>query len=80
MITFLQGTDWNQASEKYCPRCVNYRDRYDHRGTGCPIDDMHIEGNQKIMVQAIPVSLIGYEFEFPQCAMFLEKKIDEVSK
>ncbi len=79
MITFLQGTEWNKISEKYCSRCVNNRDRYDRRGAGCPIDDMHMEGDQATMVQAIPDSLIGNEFEFPQCSMFLEKKIDEVS-
>lgn len=80
MITFLKGKEWNKSSEKYCPRCINNRDRYDNRGTGCPIDDMHMEGDLETMVQAIPVSLIGDEFEFPQCSMFLEKKIDEVSK
>ena len=79
MITFLQGTEWNKISEKYYPRCANHRDRRDNRGAGCPIDDMHIEGDLEIMIHAIPVSLIGYEFEFPQCSMFLEKKIDEVS-
>jgi len=79
MIIFRKGTEWIKASENYCSRCVNNRDRYDRRGVGCPIDDMHMEGELEIMIQAIPVSLIGDEFEFPQCSMFLEKKIDEVS-
>jgi hypothetical protein len=73
MITFSKGTEWIKASQKYCSRCVNYRDRYDNRGAGCPIDDMHMEGELETMIQAIPDSLVGNEFEFPQCSMFLER-------
>lgn len=71
MLIFSNGTKWIKESADYCERCVNNRDRRDGRGVGCPIDDIHMEcSDQEALGEVIPVSLIGDEFEFKQCAMF----------
>ena len=38
---FSNGTEGMVFTERYCERCVNWRDLGDGRGPGCPVWDAH---------------------------------------
>jgi len=70
MAYFSSGTEWINFSKHYCERCANWRDRFDTKGTGCPIDDIHMEeipSPEGILAYLIP------EEDEKQCSMFLER-------
>jgi len=73
-MTFAKGTEWVNRSAGYCERCINHRDRLDGRGKGCPVDDMHMEADPEVVKRVIPESMMGDEFLFPKCAMFLDRE------
>ena len=74
-MVFATGKAWITQQAGYCERCINYRDRQDGRGVGCPLDDMHLETTSiDALDEVIPESMTGEEYEFQQCAMFLEVK------
>ena len=79
---FANGTEALMYQEKYCFNCINYRDKNDGRGPGCPIWDLHFlydyelcndkENIGKIMLDVlIPMTEEGYN---EKCAMFLRKE------
>jgi len=75
MEYFSTGNVWISQSKHYCHKCVNFRDRHDGSGAGCPIDDMHMEcSDMEALEEVIPDSLMGDNYEFPHCSMFLEAK------
>ena len=42
MAYFANGSTGDYYQEKYCDRCLNWIDKKDGRGPGCPIWDAHI--------------------------------------
>ncbi len=63
--------------ENYCFNCVNWRDKKDGRGEGCPIWDLHLTFNntkskeiQEILDEFIPRKGIVNE----ECTMFQKEK------
>jgi len=81
MAWFSNGTEGEIYQDRYCARCVNYRDLDDGRGHGCPIWDAHLlfmEGSKKPDAQEVLDHLIPREEEPPrfaaQCSMFLEAR------
>lgn len=42
MAYFPNGTAGTMYQERYCCRCLNYRDKGDGRGLGCAVWDAHI--------------------------------------
>lgn len=45
MAYFPNGTTGMDYMEHFCCRCVNFRDKNDGRGPGCPIMDLHTMWN-----------------------------------
>lgn len=45
MAYFPNGSSGDICMERYCERCLNWADRKDGRGFGCPIWDAHHSGN-----------------------------------
>lgn len=39
---FSNGTEGAIFTERFCERCVNWRDLDDNRGPGCPVWDAHL--------------------------------------
>ena len=42
MAYFPNGTAGTMYQERYCCRCLNYRDKGDGRGPGCAVWDAHL--------------------------------------
>ena len=71
---FSNGTEGMMYQEEYCERCLNYRDKDDGRGYGCPIWDAHLiadfqnKDHRYILDVLIPID----ERKFNEkCAAFL---------
>ncbi len=74
MTHWVSGLKWVDASTNFCSRCVNFRDRNDGLGKGCPIDDIHTECDDPASLEEVfEKHLIGDEYAFPACAMFLDR-------
>ena len=39
---FSNGSAGDSYIAQWCLRCVNWRDRHDDRGEGCPVYDLHL--------------------------------------
>ncbi len=79
MAYFSNGTEGDQYEEKYCIKCVNWRDKDNDGAYGCPIWDLHMfyayeecngTGNAKAMLDhLIPMNKETHFAE--ECSMFL---------
>ncbi len=79
MAYFSNGTEGEQYEEKYCIKCVNWRDKDNDGCHGCPIWDLHFlyayeecngTGNAKAMLDhLIPMNKETHFAE--ECSMFL---------
>jgi hypothetical protein len=80
MAYFSSGTEGEKYNEKYCERCINWRDLQDGRGSGCPIWDIHFlfaydECNKKTAGKKILDTLIPSNSKTgfaEECSMFLK--------
>lgn len=79
MAYFPNGTSGLDYQEHFCVKCVNYRDKKDGRGYGCPIFDLHLLWNydaikdkdkKMALEMLIPTTDVGND----QCSMFVEKQ------
>jgi hypothetical protein len=75
MAYFSNSTEGQMYQERYCYRCVHYRDKGDGRGDGCPVWDAHMQYNgdrdkEGVLDLLIPQSDGGND----QCEMFLAKE------
>lgn len=77
MKHFSHRKEWIEQSAKYCQRCVNYIDRRDGRGKGCPVDDMHMEYDDLEALEIFNAEGLSGDYEYPQCSMFLERRNNE---
>jgi hypothetical protein len=80
---FPNGTSGLDYQERVCSRCVNWRDKGDGRGEGCPIIDLHYLWNydavgkdaDKTKKTALDMFIARDEEGFnKQCEMFLERQ------
>lgn len=51
---FSNGTEGLAWQEKWCHNCVNFKDRGDGRGEGCPVFDLHYLYNYDQLERAKP--------------------------
>ena len=42
---FSNGSEGDRYEARYCHRCINWRDKHDGRGAGCPVWDIHFVYN-----------------------------------
>lgn len=78
MAYFSNGTEGMCYTEKYCDHCINWRDKKDGRGHGCPVMDAHVlwayeecnsQSNAKQMLDMfIPMNKETHFAD--ECAMF----------
>ena len=81
MAYFSNGTEGDMYMEKYCEKCVNWREGRGGFGEGCPVWDVHLIYNydecnsknngKKILDHLIPMKKDGLFAD--ECTMFLEK-------
>lgn len=79
---FSNGTEGMDYEERFCSRCVNWRDNGDGRGYGCPIIDLHSLWNydavgekaDKAKTQALNHFIPRTGLYNDQCVMFQEAK------
>lgn len=76
---FANGTEGEIFNERYCHRCVNWRDLDDGRGPGCPVWDAHLmfaydESGSSSNAETILSVLIPRHGIKNECAMFVEAK------
>jgi len=76
MAYFPNGSSGDYYQDKYCFRCLNYIDKGDDRGIGCPIWDAHIitsydqcknKGVKEILEILWPTNKDGFPAE---CSMY----------
>lgn len=81
MAYFSNGCEGDAYEAEYCNRCVNWRDKNDDRGPGCPVWDCHLlfaydECNRKSNAKTMLDLLIPMMKNKPyaaECSMFLPK-------
>lgn len=66
-ISFLYEKQ-KEDEEMICEGCMNWRDRFDQQGVGCPLDDLLMDGCDREMLANI-VTMEGVEVK--RCSMYL---------
>jgi len=71
---FSNGNEGTTYQAQFCDKCVNYRDKNDGRGPGCPIWDAHLLWNyqQEDKKEVLDFFIPRDGLYNAECTMFLE--------